>query len=199
MCHYFPAVLVHGKGGWTSLLLVGWTGTHCQPPGMKVDEPTYHIPGQEYRDMNLALSYSGIFLVYSQQNLSTTNWNYLFSVLTNHVAKLEWEPELCILVHPVNSYSYIFTQKAWKKVLQQKSSLLWNPHEKYFLVERLLPQHHPSEDAGYLTLLASDLLILGAADFPSQCMKHLYHISVDIITNETRVSYKKNRRRNQVS
>lgn len=88
---------------------------HCHPAGMKVDEPTCHILGQEYRNMNLSLSYSGIFLVYSQQNLSTTNWNYLFSVLTNHVAKLEWEPELCILVYPVNSYSYVFTKKAWKK------------------------------------------------------------------------------------
>lgn len=41
--------------------------------------------------------------------------------------KLGWEPELCILVYPVNSYSYIFTKKLEKKVLQQKSSLLWNP------------------------------------------------------------------------
>lgn len=46
----------------------------------------YYTLGQEYRDMNLSLPCSSIFLVYSQQNLSTTNWNYLFSILTNHMA-----------------------------------------------------------------------------------------------------------------
>lgn len=45
----FPAVLVHGKGGLkTSLLLVGWIGMHCHPARMKVNDSTFIFHAVEH-------------------------------------------------------------------------------------------------------------------------------------------------------
>lgn len=91
----FPAVLVHGKRGVENFPAACGLDWGALSSSKNESEWLYfHLPccgayytlGQEYRDMNLSLPYSSIFLVYSQQNLSTTNWNYLFSILTNHMA-----------------------------------------------------------------------------------------------------------------